>query len=70
VEVYYQRFEKYAEGEDKKWRAKEQPHGTYENYQPTVKELRPLTGHFYSGREMGSMTAAIPENPLLCKAVQ
>jgi hypothetical protein len=70
VEVYYQRLEKYAEGEDKKWRAEEQSNGTYENHQPTVKELRPLPSHFYSGREMGSMTAAIRDSPLLCEAVQ
>jgi hypothetical protein len=66
MEVDYQRLEKYAEGEDKKWRTEEQPHGTYENNQPTVKERRPLIGHLYSGREMGSVTAAMLVAGTLC----
>jgi hypothetical protein len=69
MKIHYQRLEKYGERKDGEWRTEEQSHGTYENDQPTVKEFRPLAGHLYSGREMGSVTAAmlVAGGPLLDK---
>jgi hypothetical protein len=66
MKIHYQRLEKYAEGKDGERRAEEQSHGTYKNNQPPVEEFRPLAGHVYSGREMGSVTAAMLVARTLC----
>jgi len=53
MKIYEERVEKYTEGKDEKWRAKEEANGTHKNNQPSVENSRPLAGHSNSGCEMG-----------------
>ncbi len=45
VKIHSKRLEKYTEGKDDQWRAKEEADGTHENNQPSVEKSRPLAGH-------------------------